>query len=416
MGVAGDMLMASLSELADADAFTRKMNSLGLSGIEIGLDEIKRSGIVGTKANVLINGVEEGVDGHHHEHHHHERHHEHHHEGGHEHNGHHSHSSMKDVESIINGLDLSDKVKSDAIEVYNRIAKAESTVHGTSVSEIHFHEVGTMDAIADVVGVCLLMNMISPDRIIASSINVGSGMVKCAHGILPVPAPATALLLRDVPMYTDSKIESELCTPTGAALVSYFADGFRSMPDMTTDKIGYGFGTKTFEEDGRLNCVRTFLGEQQEDVTRGSENNQRTVSSNNTVIELRCNVDDMTSEDIGYATQMLMSSGANDVFVTPIYMKKNRPGMLITVICDEKNRDVMVEGLFKYTTTIGVRETICNRYVLDRTEIVRNTKYGDVRFKEVEGFGVKRSKPEYEDIARIAEENNLDPKTIRDSI
>ena len=416
MGVAGDMLTAALSELVDGKKFLDKINSLGLQGVEVRLNEITKQGIIGNKIDVVINGVIEGECDrgtgpvtHSHEHHHHDK------------NHNHAHTTMQDVEKIINNLDLPDKVKSDAKAVYNLIAEAESKVHNTAISDIHFHEVGTMDAIADVVGVCLLMDMIAPDKIIASSINVGGGTVHCAHGVLPVPAPATALLLQDIPMYTDDKIQSELCTPTGAALIKYFADYFGNMPIMRVESTGYGFGTKEFET---LNCVRVLLGEELDAEAKGIHSDgqepihcdrQENVYNNDqdTIIELSCNIDDMTPEDIGYTTEKLLRDGALDSFTIPIYMKKNRPGILLTVLCREDMRDKMVRSIFKYTTTIGVRESVCNRYILDRKESVRHTKYGDIRVKEVEGYGVKRSKPEYDDIVKAAEENNLSPTDIR---
>ena len=292
--------------------------------------------------------------------------------------------------------------KFDAVAVYNLIAEAESKVHATAVTDIHFHEVGTIDAIADVVGVCILMDMLSADKVVASSINVGSGYVKCAHGTLPVPTPATELLLRDIPMYSDEQIRSELCTPTGAALIKYFASEYGNMPAMKVETSGHGFGTKEFD---RLNAVRVFMGEE---LSSGSPRD--------TIIELKCNIDDMTAEDIGYAVDKLMADGAGDTFTMPIYMKKSRPATLLTVLCCEDMRDKMVADLFKYTTTIGVRETVSERYVLDRRRVAAHTKYGDVRIKEVEGYGVKRSKPEYDDVAKLAEANDVSPMEIRRQI
>ena len=249
MGVAGDMLNSALLELVDRESYISKMNSLGIPDTEIIADNVKRNGIAGTHIRVVIGGEEESEEmysnGHHHDH---------------EHHSHHHSSTPADVSVLIKGLDLPDGVKSDALSVYELLAEAESSVHGTTVQDIHFHEVGTKDAIADIVGVCLLINMISPDKIIVSPINVGSGMVKCAHGILPVPAPATAYLLKGVPSYSDDEIETELCTPTGAALVKYFADEFKSQPIMRVDNIGYGFGTKEFK---KMSAVRAFIGEEE---------------------------------------------------------------------------------------------------------------------------------------------------------
>ncbi|MBE5899754.1 MAG: nickel pincer cofactor biosynthesis protein LarC [Lachnospiraceae bacterium] len=383
MGVAGDMLTASLLEHVNEEEFVKKINSLNVPGVSFEVERIKKSFIEGNKVHVVINGTEEGLESKEHNHH-----------------SHHTHTSLEDVSVLINAMDLSDKVKHDAINVYNLIANAESRVHGTSVKDIHFHEVGTIDAIVDVVSVCLLMDMISPDRIIASPINVGSGMVECAHGILPVPAPATALLLEGIPMYTDHDINTELCTPTGAALIKYFVSEYGNIPVINTNSIGYGFGTKEFK---KLNCVRTFLGEE-------------SIGSQDTVVELRCNIDDMTGEDVGFFIEKVLEEGALDAFSTPVYMKKNRPGILLTVMCKEDMIEKMLQYIFRYTTTIGVRQSICNRFILDREEEIIETEYGTVRIKKVSGYGTSRVKPEYEDIKRIANERNVSPKEIREDL
>lgn len=383
MGVAGDMLAASLIEHVNEEEFVKKINSLNVPGVSFEVERIKKSSIEGNKVHVVINGTEKGLESKEHNHH-----------------SHHTHTSLEDVSVLINAMDLSDKVKHDAINVYNLIANAESRVHGTSVKDIHFHEVGTIDAIVDVVSVCLLMDMISPNRIIASPINVGSGMVECAHGILPVPAPATALLLEGIPMYTDHDINTELCTPTGAALIKYFVSEYGNIPVINTNSIGYGFGTKEFK---KLNCVRTFLGEE-------------SIGSQDTVVELRCNIDDMTGEDVGFFIEKVLEEGALDAFSTPVYMKKNRPGILLTVMCKEDMIERMLQYIFRYTTTIGVRQSICNRFILDREEEIIETEYGTVRIKKVSGYGTSRVKPEYEDIKRIANERNVSPKEIREDL
>lgn len=277
MGAAGDMIMASLYELLDdKKGFLDKMNSLGIPNVEI-IPEFKLSngGISGTKMKVLVKGEEEGHEehgcGHHHghshchhhghEHHHsHEGHHDHshsheHHEHKHEHHSH-SHRGLKEIIELINNLDLPEEVKEDAVTVFFLISQAESIVHNKPMEDIHFHEVGTYDAVADVVGSCLLMNMLGYPEVIASPIHVGSGTVKCAHGILPVPAPATTLILKGVPIY-GGDIKGELCTPTGAAILKHFVREFRSMPPMVMERIGYGIGSKEFECS---NSLRSVLG------------------------------------------------------------------------------------------------------------------------------------------------------------
>ena len=404
MGAAGDMLTAALYELLDEEgrkAFLEKMDAAGIPGVKIAAEPAVKCGITGTHMKVTVDGIEEEPDaavGT-----------SHHNEGihadssdaskpagfpdaavgdSHEHSHHHSHHhrSLHDIEHIIYDLKLPESVKKNAVSVYSLIAEAESHAHGREVHEIHFHEVGTMDAVADVVSVCLLLDMLSPDKIVASGINVGSGHVHCAHGILPVPAPATEYILKGVPIYS-GHIKSELCTPTGAALLKHFAAAYSEMPLMRIEKTGYGCGKKDFEQ---ANCVRAFLGDSE--------------GSGDTVAELACNIDDMTPEAMGYAMEFLFEAGALEVYTLPAGMKKSRPGIVLNVLCREEDREKMIKLIFKHTTTIGVRENISRRYTLNRHIEKKDTVYGPVRLKVSEGYGVTRSKWEYEDIIRIADE------------
>lgn len=266
MGAAGDMLTAALLELfSDSDSVLTELNELKIPEVRFLRESAVKCGIQGTHISVKINGVEEVVQeehGHAHSHDHEHSHshaHEHHHHEEHIHEeGHHQHRSMSDIEKIVTDLPISPKVKADILAVYGLIAEAESHVHGVPVTEIHFHEVGTMDAIADIAAVCFLMEKLSPEKVVVSPVHVGSGQVRCAHGILPVPAPATAYILRDIPIYGGT-IKGELCTPTGAALLKYFATDFGNMPVMKVRTIGYGMGKKDFEA---ANCIRAMLGEQ----------------------------------------------------------------------------------------------------------------------------------------------------------
>ncbi|MCM1188656.1 MAG: nickel pincer cofactor biosynthesis protein LarC [bacterium] len=302
----------------------------------------------------------------------------------------HHHSGLHDIEHIVRDhLNLPQKVCDDVMAVYRLIAEAESKVHGKPVTEIHFHEVGTMDAVADIAAVCLLMDRLSPDEVVVSPIHVGSGQVRCAHGILPVPAPATAHILRDVPIYGGS-IRGELCTPTGAALLKHFADRFAEMPIMKTKAIGYGMGKKDFEA---ANCIRAMWGE--------------TYAVQSEICELSCNVDDMTAEAVGFAMKQLFEDGALDVYTVPIGMKKSRPGILIHVMCRETDREKIIKSVFRNTTTIGIRENKLCRYVLDRRMETLDTPYGPVRCKVSSGYDVERRKYEYDDLSRIAEERNI---------
>ena len=409
MGAAGDMLTSALLELLpDRESFMDKLNAIGIPGVVFEAEPSVKCGICGTHMNVKVNGRSEDADaegccGHDHEHHHehdhdHGHHHDHDHEHRHEHGHHHGHhhSSMHDIEHIVEDhLGLPEKVKQDVLNVYRIIAEAESKVHGVPVTDIHFHEVGTMDAVADIAAVCLLIDEIAPDRIAASPVHTGSGTVKCAHGILPVPAPATADILRGIPSYGGSII-GELCTPTGAALLKYFSESFGEMPLMTMERIGYGMGKKDFE---RPNCLRAILGE--------------TKDATDTVLELSCNVDDMTAEDISFAMERLFESGAREVYTVPVGMKKGRTGTLIRVMCTEDKKAKMLEDLFKYTTTIGVRESVTKRYVMDRRVETVGTEFGSVRRKVSSGYGAERIKYEYDDLARIATERGMSLDEVR---
>ena len=418
MGAAGDMLMAALSELLpDPEAFIARMNALGLPGVRFERQKTEKCGIIGTHIAVTVNGEDEhshdvagtgnryGGHGHSHDHGQHHGHlhddaeannpqlHEHVHE--HEHEYHHHHASLHDICVIIEALDLPEAVKADSKAVYGRIAEAESKVHGRPVDHIHFHEVGTLDAVADVVGVCALMHEIAPEQVLVSPVHVGSGQVRCAHGVLPVPAPATALLLEGVPVYGGA-IRGELCTPTGAALLVHFASDFGDMPAMTLEAVGYGMGTKDFPW---ANCVRALLGQTRE--------------APDSAVELRCNLDDMTGEAIGYAAQCLRQAGALDVWTQAIQMKKDRPGTLLCCLCPPEREGEFASLMLKHTTTIGVRCQTLRRYTLEREAVTLETPYGPVRAKRSHGFGVDRVKPEFDDLAEIAERQGLSPGDIK---
>ena len=384
MGAAGDMLLASLAELTgDVKACEDKLNSLGIPDVTYEFEKSVKCGIEGTHAHVAVHGVEE--DEHMHEHAHEHEVHEHHHDHEHDHEHHHHHTHMSDIENIINGLNVSDKVKSDALAVYGLIAEAESKAHGKPITDIHFHEVGTMDAVADIVGVCVLLEQIAPAKIIVSPLATGFGSVRCAHGILPVPAPATVSIIEGIPTYSGN-IEGELLTPTGAALLKHFADSFGTRPVMAIEKTGYGMGKKDF---AKANMLRTFLGEADNESDK--------------VVEMKFNVDDMTGEEIGYATGVLMDNGALDVFTTAVYMKKNRPGILFTVLVKLEDKEKFAKLIFEHTTTIGIRYSEMERFKLARREERVMTKYGEVSFKVSEGFGVSKVKPEYDDVKGIAD-------------
>ncbi len=382
MGAAGDMLTAALLELfPHPDEILDELNTLGIPHVEFTAESSVKCGIRGTHMSVKIHGEEEG------HHHHDDHHHDHSHEHGHTH--HHAHNSLHGIEHILSHMTISDKIRKDVMAVYELIAEAESKAHGVPVAKIHFHEVGNLDAVADVTAVCILMDKLSPEKVIVSPIHVGCGQVRCAHGILPVPAPATAHILQGCPIY-GGKIQGELCTPTGAALLKYFADTFGEMPVMTVSAVGYGMGKKDFEA---ANCVRALMGETDE--------------QKDSMYELNCNVDDMTAEQIGFALERCFQAGAVEAFTIPINMKKSRPGTLIRVICRENLKETLIHTIFKYTSTAGIRETRVARSVLDRRITEVETPYGMIRRKDYSGYGVTRSKYEYDDLAHIASEHQI---------
>ena len=379
-GAAGDMLCAALYELLeDKAAFLDKMNSLGLHGVAVSAESAKSGAISGTRMHVSVHGEEEHGHGHHHDHDH-----EHHHDHEHE---HHHHASLADITGMIEALPLSDGVRTRASSVYALIAGAEAKAHGTEPGLVHFHEVGTLDAVADVVGFCLLCEMLGADEITSSPVTTGFGTVMTAHGLLPVPAPATASLLEGIPTRAGD-IEKELCTPTGAALLRFFCSSFGERPDMTVTAVGYGLGTRELPD--RPNCVRAFLGETA--VAVGEDE----------LTELRATVDDMTPEAAAFAAEALMEAGARDAYIAPVVMKKGRPGFVFVCLCSRDDAERFTQLLFRYTTTLGVRRFDCRRAALERSITEKETPYGTLRVKTATGAGVTRVKAEYEDVAAAA--------------
>ena len=437
MGAAGDMLSAALLELfpkSEQQDILAKLNALGIPGVHYEAEPSVKCGIQGTHMSVRVHGIEEGSEGDHshgdghdeaHIHHHaddmgqgddchgheheceeareddheHDHEHGHEHEHGDEHAHHHGvhahvHNSMSGIAHIIDEhMQLDDELKYDIKAVYGLIAEAESQVHGVPVNEIHFHEVGNMDAIADVTAVSYMLSLLKPDRIVVSPVNTGSGTVRCAHGVMPVPAPATAYLIQGINSYDNGTL-GELLTPTGAALIKHFADSCGARPSMSIERVGYGMGKKDFDAP---NCVRAILGEADEEQS----------DTGDTVIELAANIDDMSAEELGYAFERFLEAGALDVWTESVMMKKQRPGVVLKLLCREDMRDEMVSDVFKYTSTIGVREALMRRYTLKREIHEYETRYGKVRAKRVSGYGTDREKLEYDDLADIAKAQQL---------
>lgn len=382
MGAAGDMLMGALYELyPEKEKFLRDMNAL-LPGVSVETERVTRQGLAGTHMRVVIHGREEGHD-HHHDHHEH----------------HHEHHSLADIETMIGGFPLPEAVRENARRVYARIAQAESEAHGVEVGEVHFHEVGALDAVIDVTGVCYLLHLLAPDRVCASPVTVGSGTVRTAHGLLPVPAPATVRLLTGVPIAAGD-VEAELCTPTGAALLHTFAESWGPMPEGVLLGCGHGCGSKDFP---RANCLRALL------VADASQ----AQGPNDAVVELKANIDDMDGEALGFAMDRLLEAGALDVSYAPIYMKKNRPGVLLTCLCRPAEADRLAAEMLRHTGTFGVRRTDCARYALAVSMDSVETDLGPMPRKTGTGYGVTKSKPEYGALAEIAKEQDLPLETVR---
>lgn len=370
MGAAGDMLSAALLELFEnPQEELDRLNGIGIPHVTYHAIPTQKLGIAGTRMQVLIHGHEEDQN-------------------------HHHHSHPKDVQAIIHSLSLPEAVRKDVLSIYELLAQAESKAHGTPVSQIHFHEVGTLDAIADITAVCFLLHRLAPEQILASPVHVGSGNVSCAHGILPVPAPATANLLTGIPSY-GSEIQGELCTPTGAALLRYFVHTFSAQPAMCVHRIGYGMGKKDFP---RANCVRALLGSSD--------------STNETVAELSCNLDDMTPEEIGFVQELLWDRGALDVYTLPIGMKKSRPGILLCCICETKDEEAMSQLLLRHTTTWGIRAQTLRRHILPRSIESIETPLGLVRKKS----SGEKFKWEYEDLKKIALQEDIPLRAVKEQL
>lgn len=424
MGAAGDMLMSALYELLeDKQEFLTVMNGLGLPGVRLEAAGGITCGIAGTHMAVTVNGKEEGEPGgsecHHSSEDHHDgcRHEEPRHGGQHHpHHSGHYHASPGHVAELIDHMDcLPEEVRKNARAVYDRIARAEAKAHGCPVGDVHFHEVGALDAVADVTGVCYAMYLLKPERIIVSPIHVGSGTVRCAHGVMPVPAPATVNLLQGIPFYGGA-VKGELCTPTGAALLAQFADEFGNMPVMKVCGVGIGIGTKQFDQ---ANCVRVFLGETKSGNAKGesgSADRRRAGGPNGTIAELVCNIDDMTPEALAYACARILEEGALDVYTAAGVMKKGRPGHVLTVLCQPEESDRIAQCMFRETTTNGIRARKCEKYYLTPGAENVRTCWGNARIKTAEGYGVCHVKPEYEDAAALARQNGIPYREVAEEI
>lgn len=380
MGIAGDMFMSALFDVFENKSeVLHELNAINIPDTEYIYKKDIKNGIAGSHIIVKCKNEIEGI---------HEEHH------------HYHHNTPQSIFNTINSLNLEENIKNQIKDIFKLIADAESRVHGVSVTDIHFHEVGTMDAIADIAGCCFLLEKLGIEKVIFSPVNTGSGSVKCSHGILPIPAPATADILKGIPVFKGS-IEGELTTPTGAALVKYFGKDFYDSSTFSYRCIGIGTGTKDFEE---ANILRIFLCDENK------------LENTDTICELKCNIDDMTAEEIAFACENILNDGARDVFTVPVNMKKGRPAVCLVVLCNMEDRENIVRSIFKNTETLGIRETIQKRYVLDRNKKTFNSEFGDVEVKYSKGYGSKHFKPEFRDISKIANEKDMSFREVSEKI
>jgi pyridinium-3,5-bisthiocarboxylic acid mononucleotide nickel chelatase len=370
-GISGDMTLGALVDAGvNIDALRAELAKLDLDGYKITAEKVRRSGIAATKVNVIIDNKE--------------------HEARH----------LSDILLKISRSPLSGTVKHSSEKIFTRLAEAEAKVHGTTIDKVHFHEVGAVDSIVDIVGSVIGLELLGISQIMTSTVNVGSGTVTTSHGLLPIPAPATAELLRGIPFY-ESSVKFELTTPTGAAIINTLGTSFGRLPAMSIDRIGYGAGDKDFT--GMPNVLRIMIGEPaaayEEDVS--------------TLIET--NIDDMNPQTCGYIIEKLMQQGAQDAYLAPIMMKKGRPAVLLSVLTDRPRMDAVLNTLFRETTSIGVRIQEVGRKKLSREIKEVHTIYGKINIKiSRHGNEVLTATPEYEDCRKIAEEKKIPLKLVID--
>src|SRR5262249_26260207 len=423
-GISGDMLLGALLHAGISEELLRKTVAGLKIEAELRISRIDRSGISATKVDVLVDGAaadkhDHGDEHHHYSHdhephaHHHDHDHHHHDDHHHEHSqNHHEHThqhgrSLSVIREIIKNADIPEPARRTAIRAFELLGEAEAQIHNVPVVSIHFHEVGAVDAIVDIVCAAVGCNALGVDAFICSSLNVGGGTVQCAHGEFPVPAPATLALLKGAPVYS-SGVEAELVTPTGAALLRALDCRFSAFPQMMVDSIGYGAGTRN--PRGKPNVLRISIGELVEEHKPQIDAHD----AYQTVTVLETTIDDLSPQVMGYVTERLLNEGALDVFVIPAQMKKNRPGSLLTVLCEPESAQRMRNILFSETSTIGVRTREERRDCLEREIVPVNTLWGTVRVKQASLNGVVTNfAPEYEDCRRIAEENSLPLKQVQ---
>ncbi len=380
-GISGDMNLGVMLDLGVAPEYLLgELKKLDIGEYEVKIIPDKRKGITGTRVEVVVNSAGAACS---------------------------DHSSgertFQDIVGIIGKSDLSAKVKSISLNIFTRIAEAEGRIHGCKTDDVHFHEVGAVDSIVDIVGAAICLDYLQPDRIISSPVEVGGGFVRCAHGILPVPAPATVEILRGVPVKSGA-VPFETTTPTGAAILAAIVDAFTADLCFTPQKVGYGIGHRDTDIP---NVLRAYLGEMQPDNTDDTEKQEAFL--------VECNIDDMNPEMYEEVMEALLERGAHDVFLTPVIMKKSRPAVKISVLCGQSERPAIEEILWLSTSTFGLRCQRVSKSMLQRDFKTLHTKFGDISIKHGYWRGRKiKSKAEYEDCKRLAKENGVSLKEIYD--
>ena len=445
-GISGNMAIGALLEICDGEQYLRdELAKLGVPGYQLNVIKRDSHGIDGTYVEVLeantgipVDAIHDGnknvgssatlglhhghTHSHHHEldsspeHHSHGHYHDHEHDhsldnhchnhqddNDNNHNHNHVHRTYADIKQIIEGSGITEAAKELSRSMFQKVAAAEAAVHGKPIDEVHFHEVGAIDSIVDIVSVAILMDYINPDRVISSVVSDGYGTIKCAHGVLSVPVPATLMMYKNEKIrFKQIEVPTELVTPTGAAIISTFAESYGLMPEMNLNKIGIGVGSRNI---GGPNTLRVFLGE---DVTADGE------TQNDDIIVINSNIDDSSGEDLGYVLEKLMDAGALDVSYSPIFMKKNRPAYRLEVICRAETREKLSEIIFDETTTIGVRYYPVEREELTRVRTQVDTELGQIEAKQVSTpSGHTYTYPEYESMKAIASELGISIKSVR---
>jgi len=383
-GAAGDMILGALLDAGlPFDELKRALGSLAVDGIDISLDRVVKTGVTASKFR-----VREAVQSH----------------SPHTAHSPHSHHHLKHIFAAIDRSALSETARARAIKMFRRLGEAEAAIHNTPLERVHLHEVGALDSIVDIVGCAFAIEWFNADRVVVSPINVGGGMVKVAHGVFPVPAPATVALLKDAPIYS-SGIQMETLTPTGALVLTEYATEFGPVPPMTIERVGYGAGDR--EIDSTPNVVRVLVGVA--DPQAASRRPQ-----GHPVCVLECEIDDMNPQIYGVLMDRLYAAGALEVFYAAVQMKKNRPGTLMTIVCKPDTRERMIEIVFRESTTIGVRHQELLRECLDREMVTVATSLGPVRFKVASRDGrVLNAQPEFEDLAKLSAEHGIPVKEVQ---